>query len=132
MDRVKPKNDLRFICDVSNLVGLIVLKIKEDYKNIDINSIKKNSELIFYIMRLIDAGAIDDRIISKKLINKLDKNKLVMDIFEALYGKLSPEDIADIEDKISLAINHKIVQRRNFFFRFLNGVYRRLSAYFIV
>jgi Asp-tRNA(Asn)/Glu-tRNA(Gln) amidotransferase B subunit len=132
MNTVRAKNDLRYISDVSNLVALIVLKIKDEFKNIELEKVKKNNELIVFIMELVEAGIIQDKIISKKLIAKLDKNKLVLDIFEAMFSSLTEDDKSEIEDKIQFILNNKVLRRNSFFFRFLRNLARRLRTYFFV
>jgi hypothetical protein len=131
MDSVKPRHDLRYISDVSNLVALIVLKIKEKYGNVDIATIKKNKQLIVFIMELIEAGVIQDKLISKKLVDKLDKNKLVVDIFEATFGNLTEDDMKQIEDDIQFILNNKLIPKKSFFFRLLRRLAVRVCTYFV-
>jgi 6-phosphogluconate dehydrogenase len=114
MNAVRPKNDLKYVSDVSNLVSLIVLKIKDEFKNTELDKVKKNQELIQFIMQLVESGIVEDKIISKKLIQKLDKNQLVIDIFEAMFESITEEDKREIEDKMQFIINNRLL-RSNFF-----------------
>jgi hypothetical protein len=118
MQTIRPKNELRYVSDISNLVALIVLQIKQEFKNIELEKVKTNNELIVFIMELIEAGIVQDKVISKKLIIKLDKNRLVLDIFEAMFESISEEDKRQIEDKIQFILDNKVL-RRNIFFSVL-------------
>jgi hypothetical protein len=132
MNQIKPKHDLRYISDVSQLVGLVVLQIKGEFKNVDLNKIKQDNELIVFTMNLIEAGIIVDKIISKKLIQKLDKNKLVIDIFEAMFETITEDDKIYIEKQIQFILNNKLLRNNNFFLRFFRNLYRRVRNYFVV
>jgi hypothetical protein len=119
MNTIRPKNELRYVSDISNLVALIVLQIKQEFKNIELERVKTNNELIVFIMELIEAGIVQDKVISKRLIGKLDKNKLVLDIFEAMFESITEEDKRQIEDKIQFILDNKVLRRNNFFFSVL-------------
>jgi hypothetical protein len=132
MNQIKPKHDLRYISDVSQLVGLVVLQIKEEFKNVDLNKIKQDNELIVFTMNLIEAGIIVDKIISKKLIQKLDKNKLVLDIFEAMFETITDDDKIYIEKQIQFILNNKLLRSNNLFLRLFRNVYHQVRSYFVV
>jgi Zn-finger domain-containing protein len=108
MNALRPKNDLRYISDVSNLVALIVLRIKEEFKNIDLVSLKKNNELLVFIMELIECGVI-----------------------QVMFGTLTEEDIKDIDNKIQFILNNKVLRRSNFFFRFVGRCWKRVRGFFV-
>jgi hypothetical protein len=118
MNSLRPKNDLRYISDISNLVALIVLRVKEEFKHIEIDKVKANHELIVFIMELIDVGVILDEVISKKLVKKLDKNQLVLDIFEAMFPELTDDEKKSIEGAIQFILNNKVLRSNNFFCEF--------------
>jgi hypothetical protein len=114
MEAVKLKGELRYISDVSNLVSLIVLQIKDNFKNVDLEKLRRNGGLVKFVMELIEAGIIVDKVLSKKLIAKLDKNKLVIDIFEALFESITEDEKREIGDKIQTFLDAGII-RTNFF-----------------
>jgi hypothetical protein len=83
-------------------------------------------------MELIEAGIIVDKVISKKLIAKLDKNKLVLDIFEALFESITEDEKREIEDKIQTFLDAGIIRTNFFLFRWGRNLVRRLRIYFAV
>jgi 6-phosphogluconate dehydrogenase (decarboxylating) len=132
MEAVKLKGELRYISDVSNLVSLIVLQIKDNFKNVDLEKLRRNGGLVKFVMELIEAGIIVDKVISKKLIAKLDKNKLVIDIFEALFESITEDEKREIEDKIQTFLDAGIIRTNFFLFRWGRNLVRRLRIYFAV
>jgi len=54
MLKTKPKNSLKLKVSLSSVVSLIVDKIKFDVKDLDIDIIKKDIEILVYIMELVD------------------------------------------------------------------------------
>jgi hypothetical protein len=132
MEAVKLKGELRYISDVSNLVSLIVLQIKDNFKNVDLEKLRRNGGLVKFVMELIEAGIIVDKVISKKLIAKLDKNKLVIDIFEALFESITEDEKREIGDKIQTFLDAGIIRTNFFLFRWGRNLVRRLRIYFAV
>ena len=113
----KAKNKLQFQKQISDVVCLLVLELKEEYKNLNIDDLKQSHDLILQVMEKIDKR-IEDKTLSKKTVNKVDKNDLVVQIFKGLFPDLSGNDIVFIEETIEFIINNKLI-KSNFFFKCL-------------
>jgi hypothetical protein len=67
--------------EISDLVSLVVLTLKEEYKNLDINDLKTDYELIIYVAKLIEKK-IKDKFVSKSTARRLNKADLLRCVFK--------------------------------------------------
>lgn len=127
LDKVIPKNNLAITCEYSKLVALLVEKIREEFKNMDLNEIKKDSiNLIVFIAELVELS-IDEKLMSKKVSKKVNKNELVLDIVKCLFPNLSEQEIVQFQNMLQFAIDSKLIKKKgscSIIFNYLGRVYR--------
>jgi len=110
MQNVKPKNSLKTKLSVSSLVQIIVSKIKEDFKNIDFDTIRNDANAILYLMELVEACLSDSTIIDPKTAQKLSKTDLVLQIVKILFPSITPAELTDIQSKIEFILENNLVK----------------------
>jgi hypothetical protein len=110
MQNVKPKNSLKTKLSVSSLVQIIVSKIKEDFKNIDFDTIRNDANAILYLMELVEACLSDSTIIDPKTAQKLSKTDLVLQIVKILFPSITPTELTDIQSKIEFILENNLVK----------------------
>jgi len=118
MQNVKPKNSLKTKLSVSTLVQSIVSRIKEDFKNIDFDTIRNDSNAILYLMELVEACLADKTIIDPKTAQKLSKTDLVLEIVKILFPSITQTELADIQTKIEFILENnlvKVIEKTTFF-----------------
>ena len=115
-------SNLKVKKETADLISLILLEIKDEFRNLDINDLKKSHDLVLHVCEIIELK-IKNKTISKRTSKKLNKNQIVLLIFEELYkNKLNDEDINYITETIEFCINKKLINKRNFFSRILKIV----------
>jgi hypothetical protein len=113
--KVKLKGKLRKEKEIADMVCLIVLQVKEEFKNLSLDSHRGNNDLLMYIMNHVEERSAD---LSKATVKSLDKNDLVLSIYKELYGRDATEqEIAAINDNIEFIITNKLVKVSNWVVR---------------
>jgi hypothetical protein len=113
--KVKLKGKLRKEKEIADMVCLIVLQVKEEFKNLSLDSHRGNNDLLMYIMNHVEERSAD---LSKATVKSLDKNDLVLSIYKELYGRDATEqEIAAINDNIEFIITNKLVTVSNWVIR---------------
>jgi hypothetical protein len=112
MDKLqtKPKNTLFLKSSLSNLINVIVQKFNDEFKNVDIDSIKKDSNTILYLMEVIDECLITPSIINNKVASKVDKNDLLMNVFKRLFPNITESELADIQETVQFILDNKLIK----------------------
>lgn len=65
-----PKNSLKVKISLSSVVTKITDKIKSEIKDINLDEVKKDIEIIVYIMKLIDEALSNNEIVDKNVSKK--------------------------------------------------------------
>lgn len=115
------KNGLRHKKEIADLCSLIVLDLKDEYKNLDISELRKSHDLVHQVMEKIEEAVVSKQI-SKETLKKIDKNDLVIQIFQGLFPDLSDDDCNSIKNTIEFVINNKLLKNPNFFLKSLNSL----------
>ena len=112
LQKVIPKNNLAITAEYSKIVALLVDKIREEFKNMDLNEIKKDSiNLIVFIAELVELS-IDEKLMSKKVSKKVNKNELVLDIVKCLFPNLSEQEIVQFQNMLQFCIDSKLIKKK--------------------
>lgn len=109
---VVPKHNLSIVSSYSNLLSLLVQKIKEEFKNVDLEVVRKDSiNLIIFICDLINV-AVQEKLIDKKIYKKIDHNQLVMDILKVLYPSLQDDELTRLKSVLEFCIDAKLINKK--------------------
>lgn len=118
MDYVQVKNSLKNKKAVDDIVNIIINKIKADL-NVDVN-LKNSMELLHLVVTLIE-NLIDNKNKSdKKKVNKLN---VLHDIYNKLFGSLTQQDLALINQNIEYLLDNKLIKR----YSFLKRIYKNFK-----
>jgi hypothetical protein len=103
--------------EISDLVSLVVLTLKEEYKNLDINDLKTDYELIICVAKLIEKKISKDKCVSKSTARRIDKADLLRCVFQALYEDLTESDLSHINKGLEFCIDQKIIGQDSLFLK---------------
>jgi hypothetical protein len=118
MDYVQVKNSLKNKKAVDDIVNIIINKIKTDL-TVDGN-LKNSMELLHLVVTLIE-NLIDNKNKSdKKKVNKLN---VLHDIYNKLFGNLSPQDLNIINQNIEYLLDNKLIKK----YSFLKRIYKNFK-----
>lgn len=127
LEKVLPRNNLIITAEYSRLVALLVEKIKEEFKNLDLNEVKKDAiNLIIFVADLVEYS-IQEKLMSKKVSKKINKNELVIDVVKCLFPSLTEAEIIQFQNLLQFAIDSKLIKKNNTcraVFDFLGRTYR--------
>ena len=113
LEKVVPRNNLIITAEYSRLVCLLVEKIKEQFKNLDLQEVKKDSiNLIIFIADLVEFS-IQEKLMSKKVSKKINKNELVIDVVKCLFPQLTEPEIVQFQNMLQFAIDSKLIRKKN-------------------
>lgn len=104
------KGQLKKRKEISDMVALINLEVKENFKNIKLEDCKLSNDLLLFIMHQVELKCKD---LSRKTLKSLDKNEIVRLIYIELFEKLSPEDETFVENSIEFIITNKLIAVNN-------------------
>jgi hypothetical protein len=93
-----------------------VLTLKEEYKNLDINDLKTDYELIICVAKLIEKK-IKDKSVSKSTARRLDKADLLKCVFQSLFEDITDSDMAHINKGLEFCIDQKIIGQDSLFLK---------------
>ena len=105
----KAKHSIKLKKEIADSVNLIILRLKEEYKNLDINDLSKSNDLVLQVMELVEELS-NKGDLSKKTVKSLNKNELVVQIFQSLFPDLVAEDLGHIEEMMQFIINSKLLK----------------------
>jgi hypothetical protein len=109
---VVPKHGLAITSTYSNLCSLLVERIKVEFKNIDLEIVKRDSiNLIIFICELIDV-AVHEKLVNKKTFKKINKNQLVLDVLQVLYPSLQDDELTKMRTVLEFCIDAKLVGQK--------------------
>lgn len=111
MLKTKPKNSLKLKVSLSSVVSLIVDKIKFDVKDLDIDIIKKDIEILVYIMELVDEALSNKDIIDQSTSKKIDKTELLTIILKKLFPSISDEELSNFDPMIEFILNNRLIKK---------------------
>lgn len=118
MDYVQVKNSLKNKKAVDDIVNIIINKIKADL-NVDVN-MKNSMELLHLVVTLIE-NLIDNKNKSEK--KKVNKLNVLHDIYNKLFGSLTQQDLALINQNIEYLLDNKLIKR----YSFLKRIYKNFK-----
>lgn len=112
LQKVIPKNNLAITAEYSKIVALLCERIRKDFENLDLNDVKKDSiNLIIFIADLVELS-IDEKLLSKKVAKKINKNELVLDVVKCLFPNLSEHEIVQFQNMLQFAIDSKLIKKK--------------------
>ena len=106
-----PKNSLKVKISLSSVVTKITDKIKSEIKDINLDEVKKDIEIIVYIMELIDEALSNNEIVDKNVSKKICKNELLTVVLKQLFQNISDEELSDFDSKIEFILNNNIIKK---------------------
>jgi hypothetical protein len=114
---MKAKGKLRKQNEVANLVSLVTLGIKEEFKNLRLSEHKLNNDLLLFIMNDVEDKC--ETCLSKKTRKAIDKNELVILIYKEIFddNQVSDQDIANINANMEFIIDSKLIKVTNWMVR---------------
>jgi hypothetical protein len=102
------KGKLRKSKEISDMVSLITLLVKEEFKHLDLKDYKVHNDLVLFIMSHVEEKSQG---LSKKTRKSIDKNELVALIFREIYGEdITDEDLRRISDAIEFILDRKLIK----------------------
>lgn len=108
---VKIKGSLLLKKQIADIVSLIVLDFKEQFKNLDLESVKNDYHHIQYLMEQIEKKLEDKSLFDPKNLKDIDKNDLVIQIIKGIYPEISDLEIQVINNVISLIISNGLLEK---------------------
>ena len=117
-----PKNSLKVKISLSSVVTKITDKIKSEIKDINLDEVKKDIEIIVYIMKLIDEALSNNEIVDKNVSKKICKNELLTVVLKQLFQNISDEELSDFDSKIEFILNNNIIKKKSIILKQLKSV----------
>jgi hypothetical protein len=111
--------ELKVLRETADLTALIVLSLKDEYKNLNLDDLKHDYNLIIRVAQLITDKMKDKKVVSRSTSRRIDKNELLMNVFTTLFKDLSEDDITHINQGLTFCIDNKIIGKESFFAKIL-------------
>jgi hypothetical protein len=107
----KPKNSLKVKVSLNSVVSIIIEKIKSEVIDLDIDLIKKDVQILVYIMELVDEAIDNQEIIDKSTKKKIDKNQLLTVIIKRLFPNITDEELSNFDPIIEFLLNNNLIEK---------------------
>ena len=111
--RAKPKHTLKLKISLSNLIKELTNKIKSDFCEIDLELVKKDINLLVYLISLIDEALATKEIIDRKVSSKLDKNELLTIVLKNLFPGITDDELADLNSAVQFILDNKLNKKKS-------------------
>ena len=112
LSKVTPRNNLVIMSEYSKLVAMLSEKVRDEFKNLDLQDVKKDViNLILFICDLAEC-AHQEQVVNKKVLKKLNKNELVIDVVKCLFPSLSDVEIIQFQNMLQFAIDSKLIKKK--------------------
>lgn len=127
--KVTPRNNLVIMSEYSKLVAMLSEKVREEFKNLDLQDVKKDAiNLILFIADLAQC-AYQEQVVNKKVSKKLNKNELVIDVVKCLFPSLTESEIIQFQNMLQFAIDSKLIKKKGFMAKVLGSCGRAYSYF---
>ncbi len=113
---VKPKNSLLSKKQIADLVSKIVIEVKSEFNNLNIEDLKSDINLVLFVMEKIEDYCSDKNNIDPTTASKIDKNDLVVRIFITLFPNLNDTEKTIIQDSMNFIISSGLLKTTENFF----------------
>lgn len=114
MKKLKLKNSLAILKNEKDLVRAIVDNVKEQLVDVDLNTMKYNTQLVTDIMICVESS-----VTNKKGRKKINKKDIVLKVFEELFKDV---DLNVVEEMIEFAFENKLISNHSIFIKLVFGI----------
>ena len=111
----KPRNSLLLKKQSSDVVSFLVLQIKENFKNLDLDlHVRDDPELVVFLMGAINEICSDTSTVDKKIKERIDKTELLIQVVGCVWPDLTEDELERIKQLITFASENKMVKKKRF------------------
>lgn len=105
------KGKLKKEKEIADMIQLILLDVKENFKNVKLDEKKLDNELLLFIMHQVELRCKE--LLSKKTLKSIDKNDVTRSIYSSLFSEMSQEELDNVTNNIEFILTNKLIQVNN-------------------
>lgn len=107
---VKIKGSLLLKKQLSDIIAIITLEFKEEFKNLDLQNVIEDSLSVQYLMRSIEKKLHDKTLLKQSFLKDIDKTDILMQIIISLFPAITDSEIKTINKIVNIIINNDLVK----------------------
>jgi hypothetical protein len=109
MSKPQLKNSLLVKKLFADMIADIVSETREQFKNLDIDDLKKDLDLIKHIMENIDFKSAE---LKSKVRAQLDKNAVLLVIVKQLFPNINDAEVDAIQYVVRFILENKVIKKK--------------------
>lgn len=112
MSVAKPKGSLLIKKQTADIISLIIYEFKDQFKNINIEDLRKDYHYIQNLMESIEKKFSDKSLFDQANIDKIDKNDILIQLIKGIFPKMTTEELEIIQNVVNLILcNDLVIQK---------------------